>query len=749
VALAAPLFRTFTYRVPDGIAVPIAPGTRVLVTFRNRPEIGICLGATEPPEGITLKPIQAVVDDVPSVPAALLQTAKWIADWYAAPLGLTLRSMLPTALSSAKAPAPASRTQRMVRIVMDLPSLLQREQTFARAKQQRVVYDLLEAQGGAAPLESLRVQANCSAGVFTAMAKRGLVDIRDEVQQRDPFADRPGTLPPPNPSAAQQEVVRAILAGDPGQVFLLHGVTGSGKTLVYIEVLRAILQQRDKTAIVLVPEIALTSQTVDRFRGAFGDDVAVLHSGLSDGERLDAWQSLRRGERRIAVGARSALFAPLERVGVVIVDEEHESSYKQSETPRYHAREAAIVRARIEGAVVVLGSATPSLETWERADRGQAIRLTLPDRAAGAQLPPVTVVDMRVELRQAVTARNPNAPFDEALGVFSTALLVALEQRLVRGEQSLLLLNRRGYSSFMQCNACGDVPVCPHCSISLTYHRVPEILVCHYCQYQRPVPLVCAQCSADTMRRRGMGTQQVERVLAERFPEARIARMDVDTTSGKWAHTQILDRVGRGEVDILLGTQMIAKGLDFPNVTLVGVVDADTGLNLPDFRAAERTFQLVSQVAGRAGRGPKGGDVIIQTRMPTSHAIRHAITHDVTGFVREELGARRMPAYPPFVSIANVLVSGLDQAATAATAVAAASWVQRLVDRQGLRDLVFVGPAPCPIDRIKDRWRWHFLLKSSQPKLMTRVARYIAERCPVPMQHELRLTVDRDPVSLL
>ena len=701
MALAVPLFRTFTYRVPEGIAVPITPGTRVLVSFRNRPEIGSCLGATEPPEGITLKPIQAVVDDVPALPASLLLTAKWISDWYAAPLGLTLRSMLPTALTSARTPAPASRTQRMVRITTDLPSLLQREQTFARAKQQRVVYDLLEAQGGAAPLESLRTQANCSAGVFTAMAKRGLVEVRDEVQQRDPFADRAGTLPPPNPSAAQNEVVRAILAGDPGQVFLLHGVTGSGKTLVYLEVLRAVLEQRDQTAIVLVPEIALTSQTVDRFRGAFGDDVAVLHSGLSDGERLDAWQSLRRGARRIAVGARSALFAPLERVGVVIVDEEHESSYKQSETPRYHAREAAIVRARAEGAVVVLGSATPSLETWERADRGQAIRLTLPERAAGALLPPVTVVDMRVELKQAIKDRNPNAPFDEALSVFSKGLLVALEQRLVRGEQSLLLLNRRGYSSFMQCNACGDVPVCPHCRISLTYQRVPEMLVCHYCQHRQPVAAVCPRCSADTMRRRGLGTQQVERVLSERFPEARIARMDVDTTSGKWAHMQILDRVGRNEVDILLGTQMIAKGLDFPNVTLVGVIDADTGLNLPDFRAAERTFQLVSQVAGRAGRGPKGGDVIIQTRMPNSHAIRHAITHDVTGFVREELDARRMPAYPPFVSIAN-----------AVAAVAAAAWVQRLVDRQGLRDLVFVGPAPCPIDRVKDRWRWHFLLKS-------------------------------------
>jgi primosomal protein N' (replication factor Y) len=749
VALPVPLFRTFTYRVPEGVAWPIAAGSRVLVPFRNRPELGICLGETEPPEGVALKPIRAVVDAVPSLPEPLLHTARWISDWYAAPLGLTLRSMLPTALTHASAPAPAGKLQRVVRLVQELPSLLQREQAFARAKQQRAVYELLEAQGGLAPLEALRTQAGCSAGVFTAMAKRGLIEIRDESLERDPFADRAGVAPPPNPSPAQRAAIDAILAGDPGQVFLLHGITGSGKTLVYIEVLREVLRTQGRTAIVLVPEIALTSQTVDRFRGAFGDDVAVLHSGLSDGERLDAWQSLRRGERRIAVGARSALFAPLEQVGVVIVDEEHESSYKQSETPRYHAREAAIVRARAEGALVVLGSATPSLESWERADRGQSVRLTLPDRAAGAQLPPVAVVDMRVAVREALATRSPQAPYDPALSVLSPALLAAIESRLTRGEQSLLLLNRRGFAAFVQCHACGDVQVCPHCSISLTYHRVPEALVCHYCQYQTDMPVTCPRCASDKLQRRGLGTQQVETLVAERFPEARIARMDVDTTSGKWAHTQILDRVGRGEVDILLGTQMIAKGLDFPNVTLVGVVDADTGLNLPDFRASERTFQLLSQVAGRAGRGPKGGDVIVQTRMPQAHAVRHALTHDYVGFVREELGARRTPAYPPFVHIANVVVSGVHQAAVAEAAAAAAQWVTTLMQRQGLRDLVLVGPAPCPIDRIKDRWRWHFLLKSSQPRLMTRVAHYIAARCPVPKDSDLRLVVDRDPVSLL
>jgi len=749
VALPVPLFRTFTYAVPEGIATPIPIGSRVLVPFRARQDIGICLGEATPPPDVVIKPILSVLDAEPSMPAALLETGRWIADWYAAPLGMTLRSMLPASLTSSRAPVAAAKRRKVVRLLQELPSLLQREQTFARARQQRVVYELLEAQGGWAVLETLRQQANCSASVIAAMARRGLVEVRDESIARDPFADRPGVAPPPVPSDAQRDAIATILSGKPGQAFLLHGITGSGKTLVYIEVLRAVLALPGRTAIVLVPEIALTSQTVDRFRGAFGDDVAVLHSGLSDGERYDAWCALRRGERRIAVGARSALFAPLEHVGVVIVDEEHESSYKQSETPRYHAREAAVVRARHEDAVVVLGSATPSLESWERSERGQAIRITLPDRAGGATLPSVQVSDLRSVMREAMATKGPNTPFDPSIGVISPVLAAALESRLVKGEQSLLLLNRRGYAAYLQCHVCGDVQACPHCSISMTYHRVPEGLVCHYCQHQAAVPARCPQCGEDALRRKGMGTQQVERLIAERFPEARIARMDVDTTSGKWAHTAILDRVGRGEIDILLGTQMIAKGLDFPNVTLVGVVDADTGLNLPDFRAAERTFQLLSQVAGRAGRGTKGGEVIVQTRMPTHHAVRHAVTHDFLSFVREELGYRRTPVYPPFVSIANVIVSGTDEGLTAAATLEASRWIAALVARAALRDVVLVGPAPCPIDRIKDRWRWHLLIKSTRPGPMSRLARYIAERCPIPRQAELRLVVDRDPVTLL
>lgn len=729
--------------------MPIPAGTRVVVPFRNRREIGICLGEVAAPVGVALKFVESVADEIPSIPRPLMQTAQWISDWYAAPLGITLRGMLPAMLTGVKASIPSPKTRRTARIVQELPSLLQRETTFGRAKQQGVVYALLEAQGGSAAVEALLQQAGCTAGVITAMVKRGLLEVRNEIVQRDPFADRAGTAPPATPSQAQRDAVATILAGEPGQTFLLHGITGSGKTLVYIETLRAILRDGKRTAIVLVPEIALTSQTVDRFRGAFGDDVAVLHSALSDGERYDAWLALRRGERRIAVGARSALFAPLENVGVVIVDEEHEASYKQSETPRYNAREAAIVRARHEGAIVVLGSATPSLESWERAARGQSILVTLPERAGGATLPQVETIDLRVVMREATRAKNPQAPFDPSMGVLSPKLAAALEARLVRGEQSLLLLNRRGYASFVQCQACGEVEVCPHCSISLTYHRVPESLVCHYCQHQAAVPTVCGRCGSDAVRRRGLGTQQVERVVAERFPDARIARMDVDTTSGKWAHTAILDRVGAGEVDILLGTQMIAKGLDFHNVTLVGVVDADTGLNLPDFRAAERTFQLLSQVAGRAGRGPKGGEALIQTRMPDNHAVRHAVTHDFHAFVREELEARRQPSYPPFASVANIIVSGTEQQLTADAALDAARWVHALVQKARITDLELVGPAPCPIDRIKDRWRWHFLLKSSRGAVMTRVARYIAEKYPIAKHGDLRLTVDRDPVALL
>ncbi|MFI5245344.1 MAG: primosomal protein N', partial [Gemmatimonadales bacterium] len=413
---------------------------------------------------------------------------------------------------------------------------------------------------------------------------------------RDPFLHRtPPAAAPHSPTDAQRQAIEALTAARPGEVALLHGITGSGKTLVYIELLKRVVRERGRTAIVLVPEIALTPQAVDRFRAVFGDDVAVLHSGLSDGERYDAWLALRSGAKRIAVGARSAVFAPLSNLGAIVVDEEHEASYKQGESPRYHAREVAIVRAREAGAVCVLGSATPSLESWENARAGKYRLLSLQARVGGGALPKVEVVDLRFSAKDSrLPTLDPRlSTLDRQLrNVLSEPLELALHECLDRQEQSILLLNRRGYASFVQCSACEWVAACPDCSISLTYHRSPERLVCHYCRHQEAPSDTCPRCGESTLRQRGLGTQQVERLLAERLPTARIARMDVDTTSGKWAHADILDRVARHEVDVLLGTQMIAKGLDFPNVTLVGVIDADVGINLPDFRASERTFQL-------------------------------------------------------------------------------------------------------------------------------------------------------------
>ncbi|HEX2723188.1 MAG TPA: primosomal protein N', partial [Gemmatimonadaceae bacterium] len=432
-------------------------------------------------------------------------------------------------------------------------------------------------------------------------------------------------------------------------------------------------------------------------------------------------------------------------LGAIIVDEEHETSYKQGESPRYHAREVAIVRARAESSVVVLGSATPSLESWMNAETGKYRLLSLPDRVGGGRLPSVDVVDLRH--RSIPLADGSTGPGTGYEAVIREELDRALAKTLMRGEQSILLLNRRGYSAFVQCNDCGDVVVCPNCSITLTYHRSPERLLCHYCLHQEGLRLTCARCGGQTLKHRGLGTQQIERLVCERFPAARIARMDIDTTSGKWAHAEILDRVSAGEVDILLGTQMIAKGLDFPNVTLVGVVDADVGINLPDFRASERCFQLLSQVAGRAGRGPKGGRVLIQTRVPSHHAVRCALTHDYRTFVREEMEGRVNPPYPPNLRLVNIVFSGTSVRETSALATRGSDWIRALLTAHTGGDIILVGPAPCPIEKVKTRWRWHVLLKSRNPAELTRVSRYFMERFKVPAA--LRVTLDRDPVALL
>ena len=745
VALPVPLFQTFTYELsPDSTTIPVR-GSRVVVPFRNRKEIGICLGPSEGPAPKKVKRVIEVPDDEPALSEHLIALCTWIAEYYVVPLGIVMRSALPAALVGAAQPQPTRKTHRVVHLREDLPTLTHREKAFARAPQQRAVFELLESLGGTSTLEHLLDQLQFSPSVLKSLEKRGLIRIDAEEIDRDPFLTRPkATGPRLSPTGPQADAIAKLASASPGDVFLLHGITGSGKTLVYIELLREIVDRRGQTAIVLVPEIALTPQTVDRFRAVFGDRIAVLHSALSDGERYDAWRALKRGEKRIVVGARSAIFAPLDDLGAIIVDEEHEASYKQGENPRYHAREVAIVRARLEGAVVVLGSATPSLESWTNAHSGKYTLLSLPDRVGGGKLPRVEVVDLR---HRTVPAEGSTGPGTGYSGIIREELDHALAETLRKGEQSILLLNRRGYSSFVQCNDCGDVVVCPNCSITLTLHRAPERLLCHYCAHQEVLRTRCTRCGGETLRHRGLGTQQVERLVSDRFPTARIARMDVDTTSGKWAHAEILDRVGSGAVDILLGTQMIAKGLDFPNVTLVGVVDADVGINLPDFRASERCFQLLSQVAGRAGRGPKGGRVLIQTRVPSHHAVRCALTHDYRTFVNEELEGRISPSYPPNSRLVNIVFSGTNSAATANLATSAADWIRDLLRAHTAGDVTLVGPAPCPIERVKTRWRWHVLLKSQNAGELTRVGRYFMERFKVPAA--LRVTLDRDPVALL
>ncbi|HYF39224.1 MAG TPA: primosomal protein N' [Gemmatimonadales bacterium] len=797
VALPLPLATPYTYRIPDTLGDRVTPGARVVVPVRRRELVGVVvsLDAEKPPA--QPREVLAVPDPEPALTAELLATAQWIAGYYGAPLGLTLKAILPrgmwgesqvivslrngtrglgglagevaawlaarggeaavqTASRAFKRPlwdvverlsrveavslrvqppdTDASRlTERTLYLAGDRPTLLERDSLFKRRPRQRQLYEVLESLGGGAPVRHLSEQLGFKAGVVKALVQQGLARIEDTELIRDPFAGAPVVAPPTELTGDQSAALRAIGELPPGSGALLFGVTGSGKTLVYLEAVRRALAE-GRGAIVLVPEIGLTPQAVSRFRGAFGNDIAVLHSGLSDGERADAWRLLRRGERRVAVGARSAIFAPVARLGLIVIDEEHEASYKNGETPRYHTVQVAAVRARLEGARLVLGSATPSLETHARTEDGLGL-LRLPERIAARPLPPVEIIDLR------------SAPRVEGTGpvVWSVALDTAITAALARREQALLLLNRRGYAAFLLCPDCGEVWQCPRCSISLTVHQSPAALRCHYCLHEEPLPFTCRVCANPVQQMRGVGTQQLERVLIERYPDARIARMDLDTTSTKWSHQRILASVERGDIDLLIGTQMIAKGLDFPNVTLVGVVDADTGLYLPDFRSAERTFQLLAQVAGRAGRGPKGGRVLVQTRHPTHHALVRAAAHDAEGFVAEERRLRELPPYPPAVSLVNLICSGQDEREVGRRAADLADWCGALMAKHGL-PISVLGPAPCPLVRIKERWRWHVLLKGPSEAL-GRVVRYAARR--LERGGKTRVVIDRDPVSLL
>ena len=737
VVLPVPVSRAYTYQIPDALADRVVPGARVVVPLRGRSVVGVvtAVDVAPPGGGVVAKPLAGAPDAEPALSPALLELGRWMSDYYGAPLGLSLRAILPGPLWSVARPqGPAPAAERLFVLTgTELDSLLERERHFKRAPKRRAAYEAVEALGGSAPVTHLVEQLKLSRSALDGLVKQGLARIELVPETRDPFSGL-SSPPPLELTPDQRDAVAGIAATPIGTPVLLHGVTGSGKTLVYLDVLRGVVAA-GKGAILLVPEIALTPQTVARVRGVFGDNVAVLHSGLSDGERADAWRALRSGERIVAVGPRSAVFAPVRRLGAIVVDEEHEPSYKQGSVPRYHARDAAAVRAQLEGARLILGSATPSLETLDLAAQGRVVTLSLPDRIGARPLPPVEVIDLRTAPR--IAEAGP-IPWSEAL---DTAVGGALE----RGEQAILLLNRRGFATFVQCPSCGNVPGCPQCAIALTVHHTPPALRCHYCGHEEPIPETCRICGHATQRLRGLGTQQLEHFVSSRFPSARIARMDLDTTTSKWAHHHILERVERGEVNILLGTQMIAKGLDFPNVTVVGVVDADTGLHFPDFRAGERTFQLVAQVAGRTGRGPKGGRVYVQTRAPDHHAIRTAAAHSVAAFAAAELPLRAPPnpPYPPRVGLVRFVVAGRDQARAGVLAERVAAWLRRASTERLEGALTVLGPAPCPIMRLKGRWRWHVLVKAAEPRVLGRVVRAWRAKA------HRAVTVDRDPVSLL
>jgi len=745
VALPRPVFQTFAYRVPPEMAARAVPGARVRVPFGRRTEIGILHSVGEPVEGIKTRDVREVLGD-PVLSPALLHLCRWTSEYYAAPPGMVYRAALPPGLLGAEQPAGTAELKRQViELVGEAPTLLERDETFGRARRQREAFETLEAIGGSAPVAHLESHYGYGRAILKGLVDRGVARIRLEAIDRDPFAGTGEDVELPRQlNARQATVLEALtemaLRPDPG-VALLRGVTGSGKTVVYLRLIASVLA-RGRTAIVLVPEIALTPQTVQRFRAAFGDDVAVLHSALSAGERHDAWRSLRRGERRVVIGTRSAIFAPVPDPGVIILDEEHDGSYKQSDTPRYHARALAAVRGREEGALVVLGSATPSLESWHNASEGLYALLELPERATPHPLPAVDMVDLTQVRASALKAGEPPQT------IISPRLHEAVRARLERGEQSILLLNRRGYSTFVQCPGCGKVWSCPSCNVSLTFHRARSRLVCHHCLHEARVPGMCDVCGEPDLLFTGVGTEQVERKIAELFPTARVLRMDVDTTGSKGAHGRLLELVRRGEVDILLGTQMIAKGLDFPNVTLVGVINADVGLNLPDFRAAERTFQLLAQVAGRAGRGREPGEVLVQTARPRHPALLAALGHDYEAFARSELEDRAAPGYPPHRRLANLIISGPSEDGVAEAAERVARATRELIADHSLPGIDLVGPAPCPIDRIRGRWRWHFLLKSDRPAALGSLVRHLARHQAQP-SGALRLEIDRDPEALL
>ncbi len=607
----------------------------------------------------------------------------------------------------------------------------------ARAEKQKKVLAYFVHHPGQIEMRQLIEEVNTSASTVKALVGKKLLAEQELEVYRDPFEHRTFERTNPLPlTDLQQKAIAPILdsiENKQHEVFLLYGVTGSGKTEIYLQSIQEVIE-KGREAIVLVPEISLTPQMVHRFKGRFGDLVAVMHSGLSTGEKYDEWRKIHRKEVKVVVGARSAIFAPFENLGIIIIDEEHETSYKQEDMPRYHARDVAIERAKTYQCPVVLGSATPSLESFARAQKKVYHLLTLPSRMNNHAMPSVEIIDMREELREGNRS------------MFSRKLFKMLQERIERKEQSVLFLNKRGHSSFVMCRDCGYVVNCPNCDISLTYHRASGgKMKCHYCGYETYVPRKCPECSSEYIRFFGTGTQKVEDELGKILPEARVIRMDVDTTGKKGSHERLLTEFKDGKADILLGTQMIAKGLDFPNITLVGVLSADTMLHLPDFRSSEKTFQLLTQVSGRAGRHELLGEVIIQTYTPEHYSVELAGTQNYDLFYQHEMMVRKIHHYPPFYFLALITVSDVELIKVVKATEQIASYVRSHVSNQA----VVLGPAASPIPRINNRYRYQCLVKYKHEPELTKTLKTILNQYQKDTKSGLQVSIDVNPFLLM
>jgi primosomal protein N' (replication factor Y) len=742
VSLEIALRREFDYLIPPGLLGQVEIGTRVQAPFGTRKIFGTVTALAEESAHTNLKAILRVVGAQTLVTPKILKLARWIGEYYCCAPEIALKSVLPEVVRKKEEGWKKQLYVRAMPVVGELPSL---------PKRQQEVWNIIEERREL-PLAELLEFAETTAATIRKLEDRGLVEITSEISERDPYARE--HILPSQPLALNEAQAKALVAvtkeisarkeiKDEGvskpSIFLLHGVTGSGKTEVYLQAIAHALEQ-GKGAIVLVPEISLTPQTVERFKARFSSGklqtlVAVLHSHLSAGERHDEWHKIRQSRARIVIGARSAIFAPVDPVGLIIVDEEHEQTYKQEESPRYHARDVAIMRGQMENAVVLLGSATPSLESYYNAKKGKYTLIELPERVDDQKMPRVRVVDMR----QATTKEKGNP-------IFSPQLKEAIHQRLEKQEQTILFLNRRGWATALQCPLCGYVATCPNCSISMTYHRMEQKLVCHVCGQIEKVPLVCPneKCRNPAIRFSGTGTQRVEETLAKLFPQARVRRMDSDTMKRKDDYRKTLGDFRAGRIDILVGTQMIAKGLHFPNVTLVGIIHADSALHQPDFRAGERTFQLLTQVSGRAGRGDVEGEVFVQAFAPFHPAIQYARRHDFTGFFEQEIEFREQLKYPPATRVALLTLKGRNEDKVKFSA----DYLKRELEKSlgEFKDLILAGPAPAPLLKAEGFYRYQIMLRT---RSMSKLSQTLAKIAPLPtLPEDVTLSVDIDPVNL-